>query len=431
MAYMAENSCRACVRAIHQSLRSLWGLTLLYPLFVLMPNFALSHHAFPDTYNTSRVVEVLGRVIELDWSNPHVEWVVELPDGERWSIESNGIRSLARSGISRENVEVGTRLRVAGFPARNGDLSLYTTNLQLPDGAEFVLRPGSEPRWTHVSPAASQSFFVGAGSGAIEVTVFDGELTVERSDIRSWMTAASDAIVAYYGEFPVGTVRVGVEPADGHGISGTIWAGSPAYIRMSVGAQVSPRELDEDWRLTHEFVHLALPQLDGVSGWLDEGLATYVEPIARVAGGTYSRDEVWTRFIDGMPIGARQLARSGLNQGVGWARTYWGGALFCLLADLEIRRATGQRHGLQHALAGIVAAGGNIEQAWSVAQFLDVADAAVGTNSISRLFEELGGQSQVVDIDKIWQQLGVSGEGETVTYDDAAPGAATRQALVP
>jgi hypothetical protein len=106
------------------------------------------HHSFPVTFNTSQVTEVDGVVTELRWFDPHVVFSVEASDGGVWEVESNSIRGMLRYGISEQMLAVGTSITIAGFPARNGDTKMYSSNLLLSDGTEIVLRPGSEPRWT-------------------------------------------------------------------------------------------------------------------------------------------------------------------------------------------------------------------------------------------------------------------------------------------
>lgn len=403
----------------------------------LTPGLAMTHHAFPDTYNTSQVVEVSGRVVDLDWTNPHVEWVIELADGNRWGVESNSVRSLERQGITASLIAVGSQLRVAGFPARNGDANLFTTNLQLPGGPEYVLRPGSEPRWTEPErqvtgqrATQAESIVVTAADAHIEVVVMAGELSIDRTDIETWVANAADVVIGYYGQFPVAAVQIGIEPVNGSRVRGRIWAGSPAYIQMSVGEDVSPEDLHDDWRLIHELIHLAFPQIDSELLWIEEGLATYVEPIARAKRGAYPPEAVWDRFLEGMPFGAQQLSRSGLNEGRGWSRTYWGGALFCLLADVAIRNETNLRFGLEDALAGVVSAGGNIEQAWTIDEILEVADSTVGTTTLSTLYSRVSREPLVVELEEIWYVLGVRSSAGSIFYDDSAPGAAIRRSIL-
>jgi len=105
-------------------------------------------------YNTSQKVEVEGEVTEILWSNPHVSFFVRTSDGEVWKIESNSVNQLQRKEITPDILRVG-RVRVAGFPARNGDNGIYVSNLMLATGREEVLRPGVEPRWTPLRPESA------------------------------------------------------------------------------------------------------------------------------------------------------------------------------------------------------------------------------------------------------------------------------------
>jgi hypothetical protein len=67
---------------------------------------------------------------------------------------------------------------------------------------------------------------------------------------------------------------------------------------------------------------------------------------------------VWRDLIEGLPHGLPRAGDRGLDFTPTWGRTYWGGAMYCLLADVEIRKRTGNRHGLQDALRGVLAGGG-------------------------------------------------------------------------
>jgi hypothetical protein len=105
--------------------------------------------------------------------------------------------------------------------------------------------------------------------------------------------------------------------------------------------------------MTHELVHLAFPDVAEDHHWIEEGIATYVEPIARVQIGDLTPERIWTDMLRDMPKGEPQPFDQGLDHTHTWGRTYWGGALFCLLADVRIRQETNNRTGLQDALRGI------------------------------------------------------------------------------
>ena len=86
---------------------------------------------------------------------------------------------------------------------------------------------------------------------------------------------------------------------------------------------------------------------------MEEGLATYVEPLGRARTGLIAVEQVWSELLDGLPKGLPGAGDRGLDRTPTWGRTYWGGALFWFLADVEIRRRTSGRRGLD-ALRAIV-----------------------------------------------------------------------------
>ena len=113
-------------------------------------------------------------------------------------------------------------------------------------------------------------------------------------------------------------------------------------------------------------------------------------------------------MVRGMPQGEPRPGDKGLDQTHTWGRTYWGGAMFCLVADVQIRKATGNRRGVQDALQAIVAAQGTIDTEWPLSRVLETGDRATGTTVLVDLYREWKDAPIVVDLDQLWQQLGVS-----------------------
>src|SRR5207249_11869616 len=138
-----------------------------------------------------------------------------------------------------------------------------------------------------------------------------------------------------------------------------------------------------------EMVHLAFPLVDDTHRWLAEGMATYIEPIGRMRTGIISPERVWSDLVKNLPDGLPKPGDRGLNHTHTWGRTYWGGALFCLLADIEIRRRTQGRRGLVDALRGILAAGGNDQTDWSIERALHEGDRAVGVPVLEELYRTM------------------------------------------
>lgn len=211
--------------------------------------------------------------------------------------------------------------------------------------------------------------------------------------------------------------------------SGETWGGNPPFTRISVGTNTTARQLSEDWMMTHEFVHLAFPDVAREHHWIEEGIATYVEPIARVQVGDLTPQSIWADMVRGMPKGEPEALDKGLDQTHTWGRTYWGGALFCLMADVHLRQATNNQKGLQDALRGINAAAGNISSHWTIERALDLGDEATQTKILTTLYSEMKDRPVYVDLKKLWSDLGVKLSGGLVTLDDSAPLAPIRGSI--
>ena len=280
-------------------------------------------------------------------------------------------------------------------------------------------------------PAPAAPVTLTIGGGAIDVAIEDGPLDVSRAELLAWISNAARAVTAYFGRFPVAHYRIVIEPVAGRSgvLSGTTWATGGAHSRIHLGEHTRAEQLERDWVMTHEMVHTAFPDQDSAHHWIEEGIATYVEPLARSWIGNYPVARVWTDLVDGLPNGLPRRGDRGLDHTHTWGRTYWGGAMFCLLADLEIRDRTGGRRGLVDALRGILAAGGNDQVAWPIERALLEGDKAVGVPVLQELYRRMKDVPVATDLDSLWRGLGVEVRQGALQLDDHAPRAAMRRAI--
>jgi hypothetical protein len=224
-------------------------------------------------------------------------------------------------------------------------------------------------------------------------------------------------------------VRVIADAGDGvHG--GKSFANPGAFIRVQVGREVTEAQLLADWVLVHEMTHLALPDTGEAHAWLSEGIATYVEGVARVQAGNRSEADVWSEEIRQMPRGMPQPDDRGLDRTHTWGRTYWGGAMFCLLADVEIRRQSHNHFGLQDALRAVARASGGLAADWPIERVLRTGDGAVGTTTLEDLYAQMKDRPVTPDLMELWQRLGIEPEGTSVRLSDSAPLADIRHAIM-
>jgi|SRR5271168_2268638 len=104
--------------------------------------------------------------------------------------------------------------------------------------------------------------------------------------------------------------------------------------------------------------------------------------------------------------------------------------MFCLIADVEIRKKTHNTMGLEAALRGIVDAGGNIETDWGMSRVLETGDRAIGIPVLVPLYNKMKENPSPVDLDELWKQLGVIEGDHTATFQDSAPLAPIREAIM-
>jgi hypothetical protein len=265
---------------------------------------------------------------------------------------------------------------------------------------------------------------VSIGGATIEVSFQEADFGLPRTAMVRWIRESACAVTEYYGRFPVRHLRIEVRRVlSGLGVifgRTVISAGVPT-ITVQLGRSTSDSNLRDDWIMTHEMVHLAFPSVGDEHHWIEEGIATYVEPVARAQIGDLPAEKVWRDLVDGIKKGLPELGDRGLDNTHTWGRTYWGGALFCLMADVEVNRRTNNAHGLQDALRAIVSAGGNMEKDWPLTRTLKIGDDATGVPVLVELYDQMKAKPVTPDLAALWHALGVQAAGDSVVFDRTAP----------
>src|SRR5215467_788549 len=275
-----------------------------------------------------------------------------------------------------------------------------------------------------------QNFMLRVAGGQIDIAFPEGSMRASSDDLLDWVKAAANAVSEYYGRFPAEHLTLRIRSGSGSGVRhGMTYPRGGGLILISVGDQTPVDELKTDWTLTHEMTHLAFPNMADEHHWIEEGIATYVEPVARARVGQLSVNEMWREFIRDMPKGEPEAGDEGLDNTHTWGRTYWGGALFCIMADVEIRERTHNRKGLQDALRSIVDHGGLITQDWEIEEALSAGDKGTGTGVLMELYKQMRDKPAPVDLAKLWSKLGLGLKDGNVVTNDSAPDAAIRRAI--
>lgn len=268
--------------------------------------------------------------------------------------------------------------------------------------------------------------------GTIRLVYAKGTPRPDDDAVSTWVRNAASAVSAYFGNFPVRDFRLLIvgrdEPGVGHA---TTYGFAGSITRIEVGAGTDAREFADDWVLVHEIMHVSLPDLPRRALWLQEGNATYVEPVVRARAGQLAPAEVWRQAVAGLPKGQPRPGDGGLDGTADWGRLYWGGCAFWLRAEIEIYRTTGGQRSLRDALRRINRESGGNSVEWEPGHLIEVGDAATGGTVLRDLYARYAHSPVQTDLRQLFWEIGVGiGEGGAITLDDTAPLAAFRHWLV-
>ena len=270
---------------------------------------------------------------------------------------------------------------------------------------------------------------LGCDGSWIDIVVLPGTLQLKQAELEHWVLASSSAVCGWFGHFPVKYLFVVVKPGRGRGVGGgmTVGLGDTAGIRISLSERATINSLRTDWVLVHEMVHTAIPNLPEQNHWFEEGAATYIEAVARVRAGLNTTDAFWYELIDTYGNGVPRPGEGGLDDTPTWGRTYYGGAIFFLLADIAIRERTQGKKSLRDAMIGIVEELHGITNDSDMDHVIAAADRASGVPVFRELYDRQAHHPEPVDLNALWKELGVAHKGRSVTYDDNAPKAWVRK----
>jgi hypothetical protein len=335
---------------------------------------------------------------------------------------------LLRPGPRTDSLESRVRLRVA-TPAG----SRFVTGIFPAPGA-----PGAFECSLGELPSSPYSAFgpldvrrIPTGQGELFVALLPGPVAAGTDVAVRWIEDSARSVSAYYGAFPVPRALVLLLPSWGDDVGfSTALGNGGASIIARVGRDATAETVHHSWVMAHEMVHLAFPGLDRRHAWLSEGLATYVEPIARARQGLVSTEDVWRWLMRGLPQGLPEPDDRGLDNTPTWGRIYWGGALYCLLADIEIRERSGNTRSLDDALRGVVAAGGSLAVRWPIERALAAGDRATGVPVLLPLYRRMKDAPAPVDLGALYRRLGVGRRDDgTIVFDDGAELSALRRSI--
>ena len=110
---------------------------------LLLFTAASAHHSFQATYDMDSLIEIRGKLVQMNFRNPHSSVMVMAPDADgnmqRWGVEWGGASLLMRQGLTRTSFKPGDEVVITGQPSR--EATDYRMRM------ESILRPSDGFGW--------------------------------------------------------------------------------------------------------------------------------------------------------------------------------------------------------------------------------------------------------------------------------------------
>ena len=116
---------------------------------VLMPGVVrdvLAHHSFAAQYDAEKPVTLTGSVVRVEWTNPHMHFVLAVKDPKggavEWTFEGYPPNMLVRQGWKRDvTLKPGDTVTVFAWRARVEPNLAAAREVTFPDGRKMTAGP--------------------------------------------------------------------------------------------------------------------------------------------------------------------------------------------------------------------------------------------------------------------------------------------------
>ncbi len=129
-------------------------IAMLITGLLALPSVSLAHHSRGEF--SGEMWEMEGELLEIDWSNPHPVFTLQIIDEgdveKVWNIQGYGsLYTLTRAGVTGENFAVGDHVRLFGQSSTRRDNLFLVSNVLTADGLEVVFNRNRGPVWTQTA----------------------------------------------------------------------------------------------------------------------------------------------------------------------------------------------------------------------------------------------------------------------------------------
>jgi hypothetical protein len=134
------------------------ALVLTSAASLVVSSSSLGHHAFAAEFDADQPIDLRGAVTKIKWVNPHSWLFFDVKDANgnvtNWGVEFGAPNQLARLGLKKTDVAIGTEVHIKGYRSKNGGPFGYSVVVTFADGRSFQTG-GAQDAPSRSSSAAS------------------------------------------------------------------------------------------------------------------------------------------------------------------------------------------------------------------------------------------------------------------------------------
>jgi len=111
----------------------------LVVLSLMVATAAYAHHSFAAEFDGTKPVKVVGKVVKVEWANPHIWLYIDGKDEVSgrtavWGFSGGAPATLTRRGINRDFLKTGDVVTMQGFLAKDGSPNASGGSVTFPNG---------------------------------------------------------------------------------------------------------------------------------------------------------------------------------------------------------------------------------------------------------------------------------------------------------
>jgi len=111
--------------------------------FYYLASTAYAHHIEVNEFDRSRPVKLSGKVIKVEWTNPHpwIHLAMVGDDGthQKWMVEAAAPKNLLRRGFLVDSITPGSVITIEGYQSKDGSNRANGQTLTYSDGSQFFI----------------------------------------------------------------------------------------------------------------------------------------------------------------------------------------------------------------------------------------------------------------------------------------------------